>query len=232
MTSPVDPPDPATPTKPTYVDAADPTMPTHVDNGPEPALTSLGAMLVGGASSRMGRDKAGLALDGVTLARRCADLLCEAVTEVVQVGGDPSPGLGIDHLPDLRPGIGPAGGIETALSHAAGRPLIVLAVDLPLVPAALLQKALKMVDAGALIAAPRRNGRWHPLCAAFGAGVLPRLVDRLDRGILDLHSLADELATPIDGRELEAFGNPEDVLLNINTPAELARAEALLAGAR
>lgn len=196
---------------------------SSVSDSPAP----LGALLVGGASSRMGQDKARLRLGGTTLARRCTGVLSSVAGEVVQIGGEVIPGLGIEHLPDLRPGIGPAGGIETALSHAEGRSVVCLAVDLPLVPASLLQATVTVVGDGALIAAPRTAGRWHPLCGTYAAAVLDALAERLDRGSYGMQALADEYAVPIEGPELSALGDPGDMLFNVNTPADLARVEEL-----
>jgi molybdopterin-guanine dinucleotide biosynthesis protein A len=72
-----------------------------------------GAVLCGGASRRMGRDKALLPLDGLPLAVRVAQALGEAgAAEVVAVGGDRD-GLAswdLPAVPDRWPGEGRAGG--------------------------------------------------------------------------------------------------------------------------
>ena len=189
---------------------------------------AVGALLTGGAGSRMGGDKARLLLAGITLARRGAVLLARVTPEVIQIGGVPITALGIEHHRDLRPDAGPAAGIETALACAGGRPVVVLAVDLPLVPAGLLRAALAMVDAGALIAAPRAMGRWHPLCAAYAPGVLEPLRARLDAEVFGMQAMAEELATPIENDALAAFGSPDHMLLNLNTPDDVGRAEQIL----
>jgi molybdopterin-guanine dinucleotide biosynthesis protein A len=191
----------------------------------------LGALLTGGRSARMGRDKANLLLGGRTLARRGVDILARLSAEVVQVGGEAVGGLGIEHLADLRPGIGPAAGIETALSRAAGRPVVLLAVDLPFVPVPLLRAMLAMVDEGALIAAPHASGRWHPLCAVWAPAALTPLGARLDAGQAGLQAIMTELATPLRDEALAAFGEPAETLLNINRPEDLQRATELLRSA-
>ena len=204
---------------------------SHIASGPTrrtKTAAAVGALLMGGAGSRMGTDKARLELAGATLAQRGAGILARVTAEVLQIGGASIDELGIEHRSDLRPASGPAAGIETALSCAAGRPVVVLAVDLPMVPAELLREALAMVAAGALIAAPRVKNRWHPLCAAYASAVLEPLRTRLDAGDLGMQALAGELATPIENDALAAFGNPDEILLNLNTPGDLARAEQLL----
>ena len=93
-----------------------------------------GAVLTGGRSSRMGRDKAFVEIDGqpmVMLARRA--LIAAGATGVVAVGGD-APGLaalGLETIPDTAPGEGPLGGIIDALEHSDDDVVVVLACDHP-----------------------------------------------------------------------------------------------------
>lgn len=94
---------------------------------PPPALSPFaGAVLCGGASRRMGRDKALIVVDGRPLAVRVADALAAAGADpVVAVGGDlvALRSAGLAAVPDLEAGGGPVGGIVTALGAAAtGRP--------------------------------------------------------------------------------------------------------------
>jgi molybdopterin-guanine dinucleotide biosynthesis protein A len=147
-------------------------------------LPFVGAVLTGGASRRMGADKALLEVHGVTLVRRVADALTAAGADrVVAVGGDIG-GLrseGLEAVPDQHPGEGPLGGILTALAATDADVVVVLACDLPAAdPAAItaVVEALGQAD----VAAPWHDGRhellhaaWHrraerPLQAAFAAG--------------------------------------------------------------
>ena len=78
----------------------------------------IGVVLCGGASRRMGADKAAVEVDGVPMARRVADVLVAAgCSPVLAVGGDVTMlgGLGIEVVEDVFPGEGPLGGIVTAL---------------------------------------------------------------------------------------------------------------------
>jgi molybdopterin-guanine dinucleotide biosynthesis protein A len=185
----------------------------------------------------MGSAKAAVVLAGLTLAERTAATLRQVVDECapqgrecIQAGGEAIAGLAWPLWPDLRDDGGPAAGIEAALTGAAPAPIVVLALDLPLVPAGLLIDALDRVRAGAAIAAPRWADRWHPLCAAYGPAALPPLQVRLNAGDRDLQGLLDELAVAIEDDALRAHGDPARTLLNVNTPADLETAAALLAG--
>ncbi len=188
----------------------------------------MGALLAGGASTRMGRPKAEVKLGGRSLAQRAGHTLAQFTIEVVVVGGEPIANLRRRHLPDARAGAGPAAGIEVALIDA-GIHVVALALDLPFVPPALLLATLDVVGQGAPICAPRSEQRWHPLCATYSQAALAPLQERLDRGAFDLHGLLDEIATPLEAAALQGFGDPAQTLLNINTPEDLERAERLLA---
>ena len=111
---------------------------------------AMGALLAGGSGTRMGRPKADVQLGGRSLAQRTCHTLAQFTVEVIQVGGQPIADLRRRHLPDARPGAGPAAGIEVALSDA-GIHVVALALDLPFVPPALLLATLEVVDQGAAI---------------------------------------------------------------------------------
>ncbi len=79
----------------------------------------------------MGRDKALLEWQGVSLLERAADTLGRVFSEVI-VCGDPDlyRRVGLEAVADLRREIGPLGGLESALEFSAGRSVFVLACDL------------------------------------------------------------------------------------------------------
>lgn len=85
----------------------------------------VGAVLTGGASRRMGRDKASLPIDGVAMAVRVAAALRDAgAADVVLVG------LAVEGeawVADDHPGEGPLGGILTARRWAGDDAIVVVA---------------------------------------------------------------------------------------------------------
>lgn len=170
----------------------------------------------------MGRDKATIEFQGETLAVRAIRLLEEVCEQVVVA--DAGRGLvpGTASIPD-GPGKGPAAGILGAAQAFPGRPLLVLAVDLPRVPVALLAE---IVASLADLAIPRWAGGLEPLCALYGPAALVALAGRVDRGRFDLHTLP---ALPgltvryVEEKEIRRFGTPEDIFLNLNRPQDLER---------
>jgi len=189
---------------------------------------TVGVLLAGGESRRMGRDKRVLTLGDRPLSLWPARAL-EATSELqVQIGGPPVPGLGWPVLDDLRPGQGPAAGLETALLAFPGAAVVLCAVDVPFVTTALLQAAIaRLPDHTAAV--PRHAGRWHALAAAYSPALLPALTDWLDAGHRDLQRLLDRTATyAIEGTELSAAGEPEEMLANVNSPEDLEAARQRL----
>jgi molybdopterin-guanine dinucleotide biosynthesis protein A len=170
----------------------------------------------------MGRDKAGIILDGESLVRRAVALLAAVCSDVALA--DRGRGLlpGVPSLPD-GPGRGPAAGILGAARAFPGRSLLVLACDLPRVPRALLEDLA--TSAGFDWAVPRREGRLEPLCALYAPAALAALESRVERGDFALHHLAQEELTVryLEEAELARFGRPEEILLNVNTPEDLGK---------
>jgi len=134
----------------------------------------VGAVLTGGRSTRMGREKASLLVAGVPMAVRVAEgLRAAGGEEVVCVG--PAVG-GLPAVPDAHPGEGPLGGILTAMAWAGDRTVVVAPCDLlspePEAFASLASAAAPV--AAALAARPLpiavRPAARGPLEAAFAEG--------------------------------------------------------------
>lgn len=187
----------------------------------------VGLVLAGGASVRMGHDKATLELGGETLAAGAARRLAEVCPEVALA--DRARRL-VPDLPSLAdgPGHGPAAGLLGAARAVPGRPLLALACDLPHVPAALLAELARAEGADWVV--PRWRGHLEPLCALWGPRALARLEARVARGLQALWSLAEEDGLAVrwlDEELLARFGSPAEMFLNVNTPEELQRAREI-----
>jgi molybdopterin-guanine dinucleotide biosynthesis protein A len=208
---------------------------TDGSTGPSPLKPLAGIVLAGGDSRRMGRDKALLAaLDGTppeSLPAAAARRLAAVCTEVAVA--DRGRGLlpGFPSLPD-GPGRGPAAGILGAAAAFPGCRLLVLACDLPRVPAGLLAALASPVDADWVV--PRWEGGVEPLCALYGPAALAALAARAGQGRFSLHDLAAEEGLAVrylDSSELARFGTPGDLFLNLNTPEDWARYASAVTGA-
>jgi molybdopterin-guanine dinucleotide biosynthesis protein A len=180
----------------------------------------VGIVLAGGASRRMGRDKAVLTLGGETLAAGAARRLAAVCAEVAVADRGRCSVPGLPSVAD-GPGRGPAAALLGAALVWPGRPLLVLACDLPGVPVPLLSE---LATSKADWVVPRWRGGLEPLCALWGPGALSVLAERVARGLYALHELSGEagIATVfLEGERLGAYGRPEEIFWNVNTPEDL-----------
>jgi len=189
----------------------------------------VGVVLAGGASQRLGSDKALLSLGGESLAARAVRKLRGVCAEVAAADGGRGLVPGVPSLPD-GPGRGPVAGLLGAAAAYPERALMVLACDLPEVPEVMLTALViagRMARGGeADWVVPRWGGRLEPLCAIYGPAALAALARRAAAGRFALHELDDEPGLAIEHleeREIALFGDPARLFLNLNTPDDVAR---------
>lgn len=185
-------------------------------------MSPLAAVLTGGASSRMGGRPKGLleGPSGEPLALRAARVFLAIGCPCVLVGKPAVYGaLGLPVIDDLRPGQGPLGGLEAALIEAAARGAegaLLVACDMPYFTVELARRLVEAPPSPA--AAFRRQGRFEPLFARYGAALLPGVQARLARGERSLQALlAAEGAAALDlapheERLLDDWDTPGDML--------------------
>lgn len=181
-----------------------------------------GVVLAGGQSSRMGRDKALIEIDGRTMLDRSIELLRPHCREVLVIG-DPlkyAPAHAAV-LPDDAPGQGPLGGVLTAMRHARYVRLLVLACDLPGVNERLLFRLKDALLDGVDAAVPQHHGFIEPLASAWHRHGIEALEVCVAQGRL---KMSDALAT-VNTAWLSVTpgedGWPADLFRNLNRPDDL-----------
>jgi molybdopterin-guanine dinucleotide biosynthesis protein A len=188
----------------------------------------LGAILAGGRGTRLQRPKATAPLGGRPLLEYPLRALESAGLETVLVAKCdtqlPPDAAQLWEEPDEP--VHPLLGIVTALEQADGRAVLACGCDLPFVSPAL---AARIAEDGADLVIPRTGERLHPLLARYTTGLLPPLREALAREAPLHETLIGLDPVILDEHELRAFGDPARLLFNVNTPADLARAEAMLA---
>jgi molybdopterin-guanine dinucleotide biosynthesis protein A len=129
----------------------------------------------------MGTDKASLVLAGERLADRSARMLSEVCAPVLEVGPSYTR---LDSVREEPPGGGPlaaiAAGGRALRERGTVGPALVLAVDLPLVPAEAL--AFLRDFPGPDTVVPFVGGQPQPLCARYSAEALDRAQEAVARG--------------------------------------------------
>lgn len=206
------------------------------------------AILAGGRATRFGgRDKSALVVEGRTIFDRQVAELSQIAGEILLVGATLTPGTpgtpaaparrpGVIPIADLMPGCGPLGGLHAALTTARGDVVIVVACDMPYVSAPFLAYLASLAgeqaersEANEFIAVvPQTERGYHPLCAAYTRTAIEPIVRRLAAGRLKMTDLlADMRLRVVAAHEIARFGDPHQLLANVNTPAEHESLEAL-----
>lgn len=196
------------------------------------------AVLAGGASRRMGDDKAMLSLapGSPPVIIRVLEAVSRVADDVLIIAPD-RPGyrsLGVPIVPDRRAALGPIAGIATALEVARHDHCLVVACDLPFLDPALLSWMASLPrDYEALIPlAPRGAGTplLQPLHAIYARAGLPTILARIALGDLRLTNLERHLRVrSIETDKLREIDPELRSFLNLNTPADARRAAAILA---
>lgn len=178
---------------------------------PEQKSGCLAVVLAGGDSRRMGTDKSVLELGGKSL--------------LSWVRGAVAPlGIPLSVLrEDIEPGFGPLGGVKTALMGSEDRPIVFFSCDMPFVRPEAVQRLIAAGETNRGGAFCEVSGRWgFPIL--LKPETLPVVSSRLDSGERSLGGLLSELRCA----RVVFDASEEWQFLNLNTPADLERAQDYL----
>jgi molybdopterin-guanine dinucleotide biosynthesis protein A len=182
-------------------------------------------LLTGGASRRMGRDKAVIAVGGVPLACRTASLLVKVADPVIEVG----PGYtGLAHVLEAPARAGPLAAIAagwTALAAGAvpTQGVLIVATDLPQLTSGLLELLASHPGVGCVVPVDR-SGRPQTLCARYPATALARAVELVASGQRAVRGLLEgEEVTWLPPSVWEPAAGRAHALADLDTPDDLAR---------
>lgn len=191
----------------------------------------MGAVLAGGSGTRLGGIAKGLLeVGGMRIIDRVWSALEASCDRVIMIANDPDAPAWRPDMPvvrDVRPGLGAAGGIHAALQAAGGDDALVVAWDLPFVTGDLLRAVREGAASADAAVCARPGSRWgvEPLCACYRAACLPVLERRLDAGDARAGAwLGDLRVTTLDRTALARFGDPDVLLMDVDTPEDLAAA--------
>lgn len=177
-----------------------------------------GILLTGGASRRMGTDKALIEIQGETLASRAARALAQVCSSAVEVG------LGVSGLSWVRedpPGTGPLAALVAGADALGTAPVLLLAVDLPSVEPPLLRLIADWPGSGTVV--PCAAGRLQYTCARYGAASIESARAQLVAGERSLRVLEECGAMEVIGDSVWAAVAAPDVFSDLDTPDDLAR---------
>lgn len=186
-----------------------------------------GIVLAGGASRRMGEDKAALDLGGQPMLTRIVTEMRRRCDPITVVAATDSPAYaafadepGLRWVTDEGPGTGPLGALAAGLTAAAadGVPVaFVCATDMPLLRAELVDELVAGLgpDDDAVIA--EDAARQHPLAAVYRSSCAGRLAELVAGG-------ERRLLAALDGMTVHRVGVSDPTwLTNVNAPEDVHR---------
>lgn len=189
---------------------------------PPPIPAPLGAVLAGGAATRLGGAKATVELAGRPLISYPLAALAQAGVNAVVVAkaASPLPALDVPIVTEPDEPRHPLAGVVAAMRYAGARAVLALPCDAPFVSPMLL----RVLASATKTTAVRTDERAHPLIALYPPDTLRPLEEA---------ATADQPATralgSLDPGWIEA---PERETFNVNTPEDLRAAEEILRRAR
>ncbi|MFC3181461.1 molybdenum cofactor guanylyltransferase MobA [Cypionkella sinensis] len=191
----------------------------------------FGCVLAGGMGLRMGADKALIRLGGQTLLGHAIARLEPQVERLaISANGDAArlAGYGLPVLADEMP-LGPLSGILAALRWAAplgATAVVTLAVDTPFAPGDLVPQLCLAAEASATGCAIAHAAKDHPACGLWPVALADALAGFLASGA------KPKVMTFAEAHHAARAQFPDEAAFqNLNTPADLAAAEALIRAA-
>lgn len=182
-----------------------------------------GVILAGGESRRMGRNKALLTVDGITLIERVYRIMAPLFHEVVIVTNTPEeyPFLPCRKVADIYPGEGSIAGLHAGLAASRTERIFVAACDMPFLNPDLIRLLCNSADGTDAVVPLNSAGLREPLHAVY-AGTsrteVRRLLEQGDRSIL---LLFDRISTrQVEWEEIKGIAGAAESFRNVNTPEE------------
>jgi molybdopterin-guanine dinucleotide biosynthesis protein A len=188
-------------------------------------------VLAGGASQRMGANKALLLVDEQeTLVSRVVANLRALSDDILLVSNTPElyAGLDVRHVSDQFQGAGPLAGLHAGLLAARHPWAFVAACDMPLIDHRLV-RFMAVLTAGYDAVVPKVGESSEPLHALYSRACLPAIETRLlvnQRRVISFYP--DVRVRYVDGREIAIFDRTGRSFANANTPEDWERLKRML----
>jgi molybdopterin-guanine dinucleotide biosynthesis protein A len=181
-----------------------------------------GAVLAGGHSSRMGRNKALIRVGGKPMIQTIANTMCQLFAEVVVVADQCGlyQFLNLPIIHDIHKNLGPIGGIHAALTELDTPAAFIVGCDTPFVSTEIVEYIVNY-PAEAPVKAALVDTTIQPLCALYRRDCLPVINDQISRGTRKLSDLLNSLHTAVVPITPDLPLYRPHLLQNINDPESL-----------
>ncbi len=186
------------------------------------------AVLVGGKSRRLGKEKSLLPLGGKPLIDRVLESLSQVFDRIILVGRkNPELEKRAELIEDIFPDQGPISGIYTALEYLK-KPVFICACDMPFLNPRLICYQVSLLNNFDAVV-PRPKGLFEPLHTIYTPACIKPLEDLIKKGkrrpveifpCLRVREITEQELLRYDPKLLSFF--------NINTPENVKQAEEIL----
>lgn len=189
----------------------------------------------GGASSRMGEDKALKLFLGRPLIQRVIDRLAPIADEIIVTTNRPADYefLNLRLVPDLKPGRGALGGLYTAIASSTHPLVAVVACDMPFASSIFFEGARRlMVSDEADVVIAKTNEGYEPFHALYRCETcLPAIASAIDADQWKVISWFPKVKVrTLTSEEVFSFDPSGLCFWNLNTPQEFLEAEKRASG--
>ena len=189
-----------------------------------------GIILVGGASSRLGQDKAFISAAGTTLVERVVQRLQLVVDEIVLVTDRPLrfSFLGLPMVGDTFAGVGTLGGLHAGLAALHTECGVAVGCDMPFLNPDLLRYLISLRH-GYDAVIPMLGKYYEPLHAVYGKRFLPAIEETIQAGQRRImHACNSARVRYVQDTQMEPYDPGLLSFFNVNEPQDLERMHALL----
>jgi molybdopterin-guanine dinucleotide biosynthesis protein A len=182
-----------------------------------------GLILAGGESSRYGKNKALVKVNGIPLIERVSRVMKSIFQEVILITNTPDEYsfLKLPMYEDLIKGLGPLGGLFTGLTRMANDTGFFVGCDMPSLNSGLIRHIVEIRDDCDVIV-PRISGMMEPLHALYSKGCLPAIRELIDSRKYQTVQFFSEVSVKyVDEGLIRRFDPEIRCFYNINEPQQL-----------
>ncbi len=195
-----------------------------------------GILLVGGRSSRLGRDKSLEIIGGESLIERAVNALAPLCKTVILVAAVDTELKSVTETPSLRivtdiyPRKGPLVGLYSGLEQSDTLYNLVIACDMPFLSEKLIRLMIELAP-GYDAVVPRPGKKAEPLCAVFSRNCLTTIEKMMEDGDYTVRHIPQKVITRYVNAKEIASADPEyRSFINVNREEDLAQARELAEG--
>jgi molybdopterin-guanine dinucleotide biosynthesis protein A len=182
-----------------------------------------GIILSGGKSSRMGKNKAFIEIDGVPIIQRIYDLFKTIFSEIVIVTNQMELFQNFDAkiYRDLIPNQGVLGGLYTGIFCSSLPHIFCVACDMPFLKGPVIRYLIEKMDDYDVVV-PRTKDGLQPLHAIYSRNCLDpirKIIEQKQLKIIDFYPMVK--VNIVEEKEFRSLDPARESFLNVNTPEEL-----------